>query len=171
MCSGFTRSPKISCGCRRRDRCGRAEAGWALRIACPLVFYLPSRVPRRDLTVPTRLSALHVPNRRLWHGGSPAPTWWNLIREPVEAHHDQPCQRPEADNHGNSHAPVLQRKTTFSPSRESTSAGEERSGLADDSELDQPALISLETAESKPSSSSSSSSLANAEGAMAVEAF
>ena len=50
-------------------------------------------------------------------------------------------------------------------------AGDERSGLADESELDQPAVISLETAESKPSSSSSSSSSANAEGAMAVEAF
>ena len=58
-----------------------------------------------------------------------------------------------------------------SESRERIMAGEERSGLAEDSELDQPAVISLETAESKPSSSSSSSSSANAEGAIAVEAF
>src|SRR5262249_37883015 len=58
-----------------------------------------------------------------------------------------------------------------SDSRASIIAGAARSALVDGSELDQPAVISLETAESKPSSSSSSSSSANAEGAIAVEAF
>src|SRR5260370_21287389 len=48
-----------------------------------------------------------------------------------------------------------------SDSRASIIAGAERSGLAYGSELDQPAVISLATAESKPASSASSSSSSN----------